>query len=246
MKKNYDKTVGYSPLECVDPEKMQQVIRVNKSIIDGYYSARAGDILLVAGAGQGQEAVLIAREYELRTIGVDINIKPIGFSKNAANPAFQRQDLMALGFKENTFSVAYSYHVLEHVSDPVQTLHEIHRVLKPGGILFIGFPNKHRLVSYIGTSQKASWREKIAWNLNDYLYRLKGKFENKHGAHAGFTESEFKRHASGIFETIHPHRNEYMLLKYPRLKRVMRLITAMGMGEFMFPSNYYVCIKGIS
>ena len=41
--------------------------------------------------------------------------------------------------------------------------------------------------------------DRIKWNINDYKYRLRGKFENKFGAHAGFTEKEFIKDASQCF-----------------------------------------------
>jgi hypothetical protein len=116
-------------------------------------------------------------------------------------------------------------------------------VLKPGGVLFIGFPNKNRLISYIGTSQQASVWDKIKWNINDYLYRLQGKFENIHGAHAGFTEKEFIRDASSVFETIDPVRNKYMILKYPNFGVIMTYIIKTKLEEFIFPSNYFICLK---
>jgi SAM-dependent methyltransferase len=132
---------------------------------------------------------------------------------------------------------------LEHVSDHLAVLKELWRVLRPDGVLFIGFPNKHRLFSYIGTSQKVSILEKIKWNLNDYLYKLKGQFENKYGAHAGFTEREFLSDSIGIFREVRPVRNEYMLIKYASLQFFMRFSAYIGLGEILFPSNYYICIK---
>ena len=38
-------------------------------------TAQEGDIILVAGAGLGQEAILINKEFQLKTVGVDINIE---------------------------------------------------------------------------------------------------------------------------------------------------------------------------
>jgi 2-polyprenyl-3-methyl-5-hydroxy-6-metoxy-1,4-benzoquinol methylase len=137
----------------------------------------------------------------------------------------------------------YCYHVLEHVNDHIAVLSELKRVLRPGGVLFIGFPNKNRLFSYIGTSQKASVLDKIRWNLSDYGYRLKGKFENRFGAHAGFTEREFLSTASTFFSHIHAVRNQYMIYKYPRYSGIITILIKEGFNELLFPSNYYICIK---
>lgn len=243
MEKRYSKTIGYSPLDHVDHDKLLRLIRVNKKIIDEYLPTGKGEQILVAGAGTGYEAVLINQEFQLKTIGVDLNIDLNNSFPESSDLLFQRQDLTALAFDANTFNLVYCYHVLEHVADHLAVLKEIHRVLRPGGVLFIGFPNKNRLISYMGTSQKASGLDKIKWNINDYIYRLQGKFENKYGAHAGFAEKEFIKDASCVFETIDPVRNRYMFLKYPNLSAFISFFIKIRLEEFIFPSNYFICLK---
>jgi ubiquinone/menaquinone biosynthesis C-methylase UbiE len=243
MEKKYSKTIGYSPLDLVDHDKLLRVIRVNKKIIDEYLPAGKGETILVAGAGTGYEAVLINQEFQLKTVGVDLNIDLNNSFPKSSDLLFQRQDLTSLAFDENTFDLVYCYHVLEHVADHLAVLKEIYRVLKTDGILFVGFPNKNRLISYVGTSQKASGLEKIKWNINDYLFRLQGKFENKYGAHAGFTEKEFIKDASIVFETIDPVRNRYMFLKYPNLSGFITFFIKTKLEEYLFPSNYFICKK---
>jgi ubiquinone/menaquinone biosynthesis C-methylase UbiE len=243
MMRSYDKTIGYSPLEDVDEKKMLQVIRVNKRIIDDYYHPMPEDRLLVAGAGHGREAIIVAGEFRISTFGVDLNIVKIDIPPASMPVSFQRQDISSLGYSDGAFSVIYCYHVLEHVDDHLKVLGELSRVLKTGGVLFIGFPNKHRLISYIGTSQKVTFLDRIKWNFQDYLYRLRGKFENKYGAHAGFSEKEFLASAAGHFSIVHTVRNQYMLCKYARYRTLMNLVIKTGLNEFVFPSNYYICVK---
>ena len=244
MEKRYSKTIGYSPLDLVDQDKLLQVIRVNKRIIDEYLPVKKEGTILVAGAGLGYEAVLINQEFKLKTVGVDLNIDSNNLFPKKLDLLLQRQDLTSLAFGGNAFDLVYCYHVLEHVADHMAVLKEIYRVLKPGGVLFVGFPNKNRLFSYIGTSQKASRLDKIKWNINDYIYRMQGKFENIYGAHAGFTEKEFFKDASSVFETINPVRNKYMYLKYPNLGVFLNCVIKTKFAEFVFPSNYYICRKG--
>jgi 2-polyprenyl-3-methyl-5-hydroxy-6-metoxy-1,4-benzoquinol methylase len=244
MKNSFNKEIGFSPLECVDVTKMRNVIRVVKTILAKYYTPQTENIILVAGAGKGDEALLIADEYKLKTIGVDINIENIKTVISNIQVVFQKHNLLSLGFKQNSFSVVYSYHVLEHVDNPEMMLLELHRVLKPNGILFIGFPNKNRFFSYFGTSQKASLLEKLKWNMVDYIFKIKGKFENKYGAHAGFAEKEFIDMASKFFNVTYAVRDEYMLHKYVDYHYLIKLIIRTRLGEFLFPSNYFVCIKG--
>ena len=243
MNNHYSTTIGYSPLEAVDYEKMLQIIKINKVIIDEYYESKKNDIILVAGAGLGQEALIINKEFHLKTVGVDLHIEQNDLSLESQDVVFLRQDITSLAFRENAFALVYCYHVLEHVADHISVLKEFYRVLKPGGVLFIGFPNKNRLISYIGTSQKVSNLDRLKWNLNDYKYKLRGKFENKFGAHAGFTEKEFFKDASSVYDTIHPVRDEYMLGKYPLYHKIIGCLIKTKLEEIVFPSNYYICIK---
>lgn len=239
----YDPTIGYSPLKDVDEAKLLQLIRLNKKIIDTFYVPRLSDLILVAGAGQGKEAIFIGQEWELDTFGVDLNIRNMGSVSETLNIYLSRQDISRLSFPSEVFSLIYCYHVLEHVGNHLKVLRELERILKPGGALFIGFPNKNRVVSYIGTSQKVSTFEKVKWNMNDYIYRLKGKFENKYGAHAGFTKKGFISDASSIFPVVHSVRSEYMSCKYPRYSGMIRLFVKSGLDEYIFPSNYFMCMK---
>jgi len=243
MKERYSSTIGYSSLDLVDQNRLLQLIKVNKSLIDEYITFSEQNMILVAGAGLGHEAYLIHKEFKIKTVGVDLNVSSnYNFSK-IVGLFLQRQNLNSLAFRNNTFNLVYCYHVLEHVKDPKAVLQEFYRVMKPSGILFIGFPNRKRLISYIGTSQKASIFDKISWNINDYIFRLRGKFENKYGAHAGFSEKEFLNEASSVFESIEPVRNTYMFRKYRNHYRLIDLIIKTKTEEFIFPSNYYICIK---
>jgi predicted SAM-dependent methyltransferase len=42
-------------------------------------------------------------------------------------------DITRVGYAKETFDVIYCSHVLEHVSDDRQAIHEFHRILKPDG-----------------------------------------------------------------------------------------------------------------
>jgi SAM-dependent methyltransferase len=44
-------------------------------------------------------------------------------------------------FQNNSINEIHMYHVLEHLHDPIKKLEEIHRILKPGGALYIRVPH---------------------------------------------------------------------------------------------------------
>jgi SAM-dependent methyltransferase len=44
-------------------------------------------------------------------------------------------------FKKNSVDEIHMYHVLEHLYDPIKKMEEIHRILKPGGIINLRVPH---------------------------------------------------------------------------------------------------------
>lgn len=50
---------------------------------------------------------------------------------------FTVDDVYAMSFADDSFDIVHAHQVLQHLTDPVAALREIHRVLKPGGILAV-------------------------------------------------------------------------------------------------------------
>jgi SAM-dependent methyltransferase len=48
------------------------------------------------------------------------------------------------GFDDSSLDFVIANHLLEHLEDPIAGLLEFHRVLKPGGVLYIGLPDQRR------------------------------------------------------------------------------------------------------
>lgn len=50
-------------------------------------------------------------------------------------------DLLDLGLPDGAFQAATLWHVFEHLRQPAETLDRLHRLLAPGGLLFLSMPN---------------------------------------------------------------------------------------------------------
>ena len=74
---------------------------------------------------KGIEISQDAAEYARREFGLDIEAKP-----------FEE-----LRFAENHFDVVTLWQVLEHVPYPLTVLQEVHRILRPGGLLAVSTPD---------------------------------------------------------------------------------------------------------
>ena len=197
---------------------------------------------LVVGFGEGHEAEYLQRHTQAEIFGIDIRSRiPEG-----TIPTFQPllASAVTLPFKSSTFDFVFYHHVLEHVPDPKGTLIEVNRVLAPGGVLYIGTPNRHRLIGYLG-AYKISLRRKIRNNLMDYKDRLLGKFRNELGAHAGFSQKELDEMLNHYFTDIQWLTDEYLIYKYRNRipKSVLNFLIQPNILNISAPSIYVICRK---
>jgi len=70
-------------------------------------------------------------------------------SHNIANALFLVGDAGSLPFQPSSFDIILFLEVIEHITDATPALAEIRRVLKPGGLLLIGTPQKTGLINVI-------------------------------------------------------------------------------------------------
>jgi SAM-dependent methyltransferase len=97
-----------------------------------------GDIIEL-GSGEGYGIKMLAPLAQ-RYLAVDKFDTDIS---GHANVEFKKQLLPSLaGIADNTFDFAVTFQVIEHIQDDKTFISEIHRVLKPGGTLFLTTPNR--------------------------------------------------------------------------------------------------------
>jgi SAM-dependent methyltransferase len=194
--------------------------------------------VLVVGCGDGVEAGHIAHETGAAVAGLDLVVEG-RFRRPGVE--LMKSDARALPFRDDTFDALYCYHVLEHVPGPERAVTECRRVLAPGGIAFFGTPNRSRIAGYIGG--RATFAQKIQWNLADWGRRVTGKWSNELGAHAGFSDGEMTRLLRASFEHVECVNVNYYVGKYPKLRSLWETSYRLGLGRFLAPSVYY-CARG--
>lgn len=196
--------------------------------------------LLVVGCGDGVEAAILARELGAEVIGIDLEGS---FDASAAETVDLRiGDAMNLEFEDESFDLVFSYHALEHISDPNRALREMKRVLRKGGGFWIGTPNRTRIVGYIG-AKEGTLGEKIRWNMSDYGARLRGKFRNEYGAHAGFSARELQSMLSAVFSVVNNVSEIYFTTIYARFGFATRAAGIRPFSNFIYPSVYFSGLK---
>jgi SAM-dependent methyltransferase len=203
-------------------------------------TGRGGCRGLIVGCGNGDEAVYLGRAFHTSVVGVDLDSR---FSSLArVEGCVARGDALRLPFEDLTFDFAAAFHSLEHVADTRAALGEVYRVLRPGAPFYVGVPNRKRIVGYVGSFDATTW-QKITWNLIDWQARLEGRFENEHGAHAGFSREELLALLRERFVAVECLTREFLRLKYQgRLPRLLLdLLLSPRLLDYSAPSIYALC-----
>lgn len=91
------------------------------------------------GSGEGYGISLLATSAD-KYLAID-KFEPV--LQAEGNIEFRKLMLPSLaGIPDNSFDVAFTFQVIEHIKDDKKFLAEIHRVLKPGGQLYLTTPNR--------------------------------------------------------------------------------------------------------
>ena len=96
-------------------------------------------------------------------------------------------------FPENDFDVVTLWHVLEHVQDPKNYLKEIHRILKPNGLLMLAVPNANNIVMRLAYRIIKGQKIKI-FSIDDkeiHLYHYTAKILKSYFDETGFNCIKF-------------------------------------------------------
>jgi ubiquinone/menaquinone biosynthesis C-methylase UbiE len=92
-----------------------------------------------------------------------------------------------INFPPDFFDVVSMFDVFEHLPEPRETLSEIQRIMKPGGILAINFP---AIDSYFAKIMGSHWCLLLEDHLNYFSKKTLTKMLDKYGFKVLF----FKRH----------------------------------------------------
>ncbi len=128
----------------------------------------SGKELLDAGCGTGwfsKKAV----ERGANVTSMDIGQKLLDEVKKKCNSNCVVGSILGIPFGNNTFDIVVSSEVIEHTIAPLESIAELYRVLKPGGVLILTTPNKLwffsiwianklKLRSYYGFENWISWQ----------------------------------------------------------------------------------------
>ena len=106
--------------------------------------------VLVAGCGTGQEPLELAQSVPAaRVLAVDLSRASLAYAKRhtlalgVANLEYAQADLLELRTQPRRFDVISAVGVLHHLADPAAGLRALCDVLRPGGLMRLGFYSAH-------------------------------------------------------------------------------------------------------
>ena len=103
-------------------------------------------------------------------VGCGLNKRPgsVGLDRNPCTAADVIADLdhFPYPFRDSVFDELYATHVIEHVADVIRTMEEFHRLVRPGGRIFITTPHYTDFSSFCDPTHR--------WHLNSFSFRYFG------------------------------------------------------------------------
>ena len=141
-----ERSSGHDPSEQVIYNRCLYAYKAASEIVSGNI------IELGSGEGYGIQLLAPLAKSYIAVDKFDTNIS------GQPNVVFRKQLLPSLaGIADNSFDFAVTFQVIEHIQDDKAFISEIHRVLKPGGILLLTTPNRSMSLT------------RNPWHIREYL-----------------------------------------------------------------------------
>jgi len=176
----------YTPTLKDEPspiKRWERIYGLRKRIKPIIGQKKTGRLLDVGCAtGDFLEVMQMSKDWELH--GVEISSSASDHARLTLNLPIVTGSLEDAKYQDNFFDVITMWNVIEHLSDPLATLKELRRILKPDGLLVFNTPNLDSLDAKIF---KQYW---IGYELPRHFYVFSNKTLDKMLTKAGFTTVE--------------------------------------------------------
>ncbi len=205
-------------------------------------SGRKFESALDIGCGVGANTEVLER-FSKKTTGVDISKKAIDYAKQKhPSSRFLLANATKLPFAKNSFDMVLCSEVIEHVDDR-KAIKEIHRVLKPGGLLMLTVPAHMRLWNFNDRFSHHLRR----YELNEVKSLLGDKFKIKNIGHWNLVSYLPARILARLNNTWLGKKNTNNLYLVPRfmnkaLLGILKIENALFTRNVSFDGVSVVCV----
>ena len=107
--------------------------------IRGFFPENQTIRTLEIGCGQGDLLRAVERDARFEARGLDYADAPLAYARRLGLKV-DKGDIQSMKFADASFDLVVALHVIEHVHNLDATVAEIHRVLRPGGLVFAVCP----------------------------------------------------------------------------------------------------------
>jgi len=140
----YKTNAEEAPTKQITNHALYPDIEVQKTFIKQQIETRGitEKKILDAGSGIGTISSLFASNGNFVT-ATELSLNDLQQCQSGKNIQRTVSDVGQLPFKSKKFDLVNFTDIIEHIEDPTKTLHELNRVLKNNGRLFLSTPNRH-------------------------------------------------------------------------------------------------------
>ena len=120
-------------------ERLQRSLYRRRAAVVETTCGRKGSILDI-GCGPG----LLLREFRDRgwqVHGTEFSAQSASHARDVLRLPISIQNISDLPFQDGSFDAVVMWHVLEHMIDPLSTVAQVARLLRPGGVFLCAVPN---------------------------------------------------------------------------------------------------------
>jgi ubiquinone/menaquinone biosynthesis C-methylase UbiE len=164
----------------------------------GFIEISPDQSMLEVGCGSGGVSRYIAGKYLLNVTGTDLDPDLVQLARESIDDTsdiqFLKADATNLPFEDNHFDIVLSFGVMHHISNWLDALNEIKRVLKPEGY-FIYFDIVYpEFTAWVGRLFKHKYGITTLQDLNSFIEK-----NNFSVIHSSVSKSLFLHHYEAVY-----------------------------------------------
>ena len=123
--------------------------------------------LLDVGSGYGFFLALMqSRGWEVR--GLEVSSTGADYGRTRWGLSILSQPWEEALFPEGAFDVVTAFYVIEHLSDPLTFLREVHRIVRPGGMILLRYPHTTPIKTILSLMRVKNRLYHLPFHLSDF------------------------------------------------------------------------------